>query len=94
MLDPIIITSREMLRNQKGIFEKIKLTKRPAIIVSQKQQQVAIISLDDLVRLKHLKDLKYTKALLDLAREGELDKYKAVTGPKNLSRNLDKYLWE
>lgn len=85
MLEPFVITTRDFLRQQKVIFQKIKTTKRPAIVVKQKRPQVAIVNLQD---LDSLKGLKFTKALLDIAHNAL-----KINGPKDLSKNLNKYAW-
>lgn len=79
-----------MLRNYKQVFEKIKKTKQPAVIISQKTPQVAIISLDDLERLKTLKNKQSTKALLDLA--GMIPKGSGL--PADLSEKHNEYTWD
>lgn len=90
MLIPNTLTAREMLRNYKQVFEKIKKTKQPAVIISQKKPQVAIVSLDDLEKLKILKNKQSTKALLDLA--GMIPKGSGL--PANLSEKHNEYTWD
>lgn len=84
------VTSRDILRNYKKIFEKIKRTKQPAIVISQKKPQVAIISLDDLENLKTLKNKQSTKAILDMA--GIISKGSGL--PSNLSAKHNEYTWD
>lgn len=79
-----------MLRNYKQVFEKIKKTKQPAVITSRKKPQVAIVSLDDLEKLKTLKNKQSTKALLDLA--GIIQKGSGL--PKDLSEKHNEYTWD
>lgn len=79
-----------MLRNYKEVFSKVKRTKQPAVVISQKEPQVAIISLDDLERLKTLKNKQSTKALLDLA--GIIPKGSGL--PADLSEKHDEYTWD
>ncbi|MDD5147399.1 MAG: hypothetical protein PHV63_02520 [Candidatus Daviesbacteria bacterium] len=90
MLNIITVTARDILRNYKGIFDTVKKTKQPAVVVSQKEPQVAIISLDDLERLKILKNIQSTKALLDLA--GIIPKGSGL--PADLSEKHDEYTWD
>lgn len=90
MLDTISITARDLLRNYKGVFDKVKQTKQPAVVVSQKEPQVAIVSMDDLGRLETLKNKQSTKALLDLA--GIIPKGSGL--PADLSEKHDEYTWD
>jgi len=90
MTHPILITSREILRNQKQVFQLIQSTGQPAIVSVQKQPQVAIISLEDFEQLKKLKEHKYMQSLLQLAEEAP---HYNTGGPTDLSENLDQYAW-
>lgn len=87
-----IITPREIARNYKQIFEKVKKTKQPVVVVSQKQPQVAIVSLDDLEKLQQLKYKNSGKALLDIAKEAH-QILKDANLPKDLAQNHDYYAW-
>lgn len=89
MLTPSTLTAREMLRNYKQVFDKVKRTKQPAVIMSQRRPQVAIIPLDDLEKLKALKNKQSTKALVDLA--GAIPKGSGL--PADLSRKHNEYTW-
>jgi PHD/YefM family antitoxin component YafN of YafNO toxin-antitoxin module len=90
MLNPIIITPRDILRNYKRVFERVKKTKRVVVVVSKKDPQVAIVSLDDLEKLKHLKNRQSTKALLDMA--GIIPKGTGL--PADLSEKHNEYTWD
>ena len=79
-----------MLRNYKRVFEKVKISKQPTVIISKKKPQVAIISLDDLKNLQLAKNKKSTKALLDLA--GIIPKGSGL--PADLSQKHDEYTWD
>ena len=89
MLNTVTVTARDILRNYKEVFDKVKRTKEPAIVVSQKEPQVAIISLDDLEKLKVLRNKQSTKALLDLA--SIIPKGSGL--PVDLSEKHDDYTW-
>lgn len=90
MLIAKTVTAREILRNYKGVFDGVKRTKQPAVVLSQKQPQVAIISMDDLKELQEAKERKSTKALLDLA--GLIPKGSGL--PRDLAEKHDEYTWE
>ncbi|MBI2028645.1 MAG: type II toxin-antitoxin system Phd/YefM family antitoxin [Candidatus Levybacteria bacterium] len=90
MITPGIITTRQILRSYKEIFERVKKTKEPLIVVSKKKPQVAIVNLDDLEELKKLKNKRSTKALLDLA--GLIPKGSGL--PSDLSEKHNEYTWD
>lgn len=92
MLTPNNITARDILRNYKQVFDKVKNTKQPAVVMSQKEPQVAIVSLDDLEKLQKLRYQNSAKALLDVAKKvNKLLKDEKL--PKDLSENHDYYAW-
>ena len=86
------ITPRDILRDYKNIFDKVKKTKQPVVVFSHKEPQVAIVSLDDLEKLQALQYKNSAKSLLDLANKarGILVEEKL---PKDLATNHDKYIW-
>ncbi len=90
MLNTTTFTARDIARNYKKVFDAVEKTKQPAVVISQKKPQVAIIPIDDLEKLKALKNRQSTKALLDLA--GSIPK--GIGLPADLSKNHDKYAWE
>ena len=90
MLNTVTVTARDILRNYREVFDKVKKTKQPAVVMSKKEPQVAIVSLDDLERLKVLKNKQSTRALLDLA--GIIPKGSGL--PADLSANHDEYTWD
>lgn len=90
MLNTVTVTARDILRNYREVFDKVKRTKQPAVVISQKKPQVAIVSLDDLEQLKALKNKQSTKALLDLA--GIIPKGSGL--PTDLSEKHDGYTWD
>lgn len=90
MLNTVTITARDMLRNYREVFSRVKRTKQPAVVISQKEPQVAIVSLEDLERLRALKNIQSTKALLDLA--GIIPKGSGL--PKDLSEKHNEHTWD
>ena len=87
------ITSREILRNYKAVFDNVKNTKQRTIVISHKEPQVAIVSLDDLEQLQQLQYKNSTKNLLDFT-----DKARAALKdeklPKDFAASHDNYLWK
>ncbi|TSC87547.1 MAG: hypothetical protein G01um10147_525 [Microgenomates group bacterium Gr01-1014_7] len=90
MLTPNTVTAREMIRNYKQVFERVKKTKQPAVVIAQRKPQVAIIPLADLENLQLLKNKQSTKTLLDLA--GIIPKGSGL--PADLSRKHNEYTWD
>lgn len=90
MLTPIAITSRDITRRPRQVFDQVKTTNRPAVVFSQRKPLVAIVSLDQLEKLQRAKHQQSAKALLDLAKAAQ--KFNA-RGPKDLAKNHDKYTW-
>lgn len=89
MLDTITISARDILRNYKEVFNRVRNTKQPAVVISQKKPQVAIVSLDDLEKLRQFKNKQSTKALLDMA--GIIPKGSGL--PADLSERHNEYTW-
>lgn len=89
MLNTHTVTARDILRNYRAIFDKVKKSKQPTVVISQKQPQVAIVPLDDLDKLQALKNKLSTKALFDLA--GTIPTGSGL--PKDLSEKHDEYTW-
>lgn len=90
MLDTVTVNVRDILRSYKEVFDKVKRTKKPAVVVSQKEPQVAIVSLDDLEKLRQLKNKHSTKTLLDMA--GIIPKGSGL--PSDLSKKHNEYTWD
>jgi prevent-host-death family protein len=92
-MPPMTITTRDILRNYKHIISQIRETKQPAIIVSQKEPQVAIVSLEDFKKLQNMRFKNSAKSLLDTAvKVRELLKDEKL--PADLSERHDFYNFE
>lgn len=92
-MQPTTVTTRDILRNYRDIINKIKDTKQPAIVMNQKEPQVAIVSLEDFERLQNLRYKNSAKSLLDTA----LSVRKLLndeTLPDDLSERHDFYNYE
>ncbi|MGO8946651.1 MAG: hypothetical protein ACLQUY_03085 [Ktedonobacterales bacterium] len=92
MFTPIHVTTRDLLRNYKRVINRVKTTREPAVVVSQKKAQVAIVSLTDLDALQDLRYRDSGTALRDMAH-----RVRAVLKnehlPADLSVHHDAYLW-
>jgi prevent-host-death family protein len=86
------VTTRDLLRNYKRVINQVKTTKEPAVVVSRKKPQVAIVSLADLEALRDLRYRNSGKALRETALSVRTV-LKEEHLPPDLSVNHDEYLW-
>ena len=87
-----IVTARDILRDYKSVFNDVRKTKRPVIVTTHKEPQVAVVSLDDLERLQRLQNKESAKNLLDFSeRARKLLKDEKL--PEDLASKHDGYLW-
>lgn len=91
------VNIRDILRSHKQVLERVKQKKERVVIVSQKQPQAGLVSLDDLKKLEELdKAQKYqqsTKSLLAVAEKiHKLLKEEKL--PADLSAKHDYYHYE
>ncbi len=87
------ITIREMMRKSSEIFEKVKQTGQPIVVVNRKEPQVAIIRLEDLKELEQQRMKNSARAALQFAKKmRQLLQDEKL--PRDLSQNHDYYLWE
>ena len=91
MLQPITISSRELSREYKKVFQRIKATKRPVIVTANKHPQVAIVHLDEFPGISSgnnstEKLLEWSQEIRKLLNDANL--------PSDLSEKHDYYLWE
>lgn len=92
MLEPSMITTRDFIRNYKTVLNRVHKTRQPAVVVSHKKPQVAIVSLSDFKKLEEFKYKNSANALLDLTQKvRELLKDEKL--PQDLSTRHDYYLW-
>jgi prevent-host-death family protein len=93
MIQPTTVTARDILRHYKDIITKVKDTKQPALVMSQKEPQVAIVSLEDFDKLQNLRYKNSAKTLLDTAMKVR-ELLKDETLPADLSERHDFYIYE
>jgi prevent-host-death family protein len=92
-MNTFAVSARDIQRNYKDVVERVRQTRQPAILMSQKEPQAAIVNLEDLEELKEVRRKNSAKALLELAQEvRELLKDEQL--PSDLSQRHDYYLWE
>ncbi len=90
MLNAVTVNTRDILRNYKQVFNTVKKTKQPAVVISKKEPQVAIVSMEDLEKLRQLKNKQSTRALLNLS--GIIPKGSGL--PADLSKKHNEYGWD
>ena len=90
MLNAVTVNTRDILRNYKQVFNAVKKTKQPAVVISKKEPQVAIVSMEDLEKLRQLKNKQSTRALLNLS--GIIPKGSGL--PADLSKKHNEYGWD
>lgn len=67
MLNPNVIPARNLQKSYKSIIEGVKSKKQAVVLTTNDKPQAAIISLEDLERLKQAKALQANLSLLKLA---------------------------
>ena len=91
-MNTFAVSARDMQRNYRDIVERVRQTGQPALLMSQKQPQAAIVRLGDLEKLSQARRKNSAQALLELAREVQ-ELLKDETLPADLSQKHDYYLW-
>ena len=91
----LTVIIRDLSRSPKKIFEEIKKTKQPRQVVSQKEPQAVIVSLETFKEFEELKDKQRQQGsasvLLKLAQLGE--KYPSTGKTTNALEEIDK-MWQ
>lgn len=89
------VNIRDLTRTPKKVIDTVKKTKQPSQIVSQKEPQAVIISLEDYVEFKQFKEEQRrrasTGALLRLAKLSE--NQPATNKATNALEEIDK-MWQ
>ena len=91
-MNTFAVSARDIQRNYRDIVERVRQTGQPALLMSQKQPQAAIVSLGDLEKLSQARRKNSAQALLDLAQEVQA-LLKDEPLPADLSQKHDYYLW-
>jgi len=90
MLNTSTIPARNLQKAYKSIIEDVKVKKNAVVLTTNNQPQAAIVSLEDLERLKQVKSIEANLELLKLAIESR-EQLKDV--PANLREQADKILY-
>ncbi len=82
-------TIQEVRRNYKKVIEQVEESNTPTIVISNNQPQFAIVSLEMLKAMQV--NSQSAQGLLALGKWAEKEH---INGPKDLSENHDKYIWD
>lgn len=85
-----IIPARNLQKSYKSIIESVKTNKQPVILTTNEKPQVAIVSLEDLDRLKAA---KVSQAALDMLKIAAESKEELKSLPANLREQADEFLY-
>jgi len=91
MLNVNYTTIRDIQRNYKQVADDVKKTNKPLVVISNNQPQFAIVSMGMLQDLQKINTANSAQGLLNLATWAEKVHTK---GSKDLSQNLDHYIWD
>jgi PHD/YefM family antitoxin component YafN of YafNO toxin-antitoxin module len=91
MLNVNYTTIREVQRNYRQVADDVNKTGMPLVVISNNQPQFAIVTMNMLQDLQKVDTANSAQGLLNLATWAEQVHTK---GPKDLSQNLDRYLWD
>lgn len=91
MLNVSIIPARKLQKAYKSIIEGVKLSRQAVILTTNKKPQAAIVSLEDLERLKSVKASQTASDMLQLADENREELKKSL--PANLREQADEILY-
>jgi len=67
MLNASMIPARSLQKSYKSIIEGVKTKKQPVVLTTNEEPQAAIVSLEDLERLKAVKATQSALEMLKLA---------------------------
>ena len=90
MLNINIIPARNLQKAYKSIIEDIKTKKRVVVLTTNKQPQAALISLEDLERLKLA---KATQASLDMLKLATDNREQLKSLPSDLRKRANEILY-
>lgn len=71
MLNASVIPARNLQKSYKSIIEEVKTNKRPVVLTTNEEPQAAIVSLEDLEKLKTVKATQSALDMLKLAAESK-----------------------
>lgn len=90
MLNASIIPARNLQKSYKSIIEGVKTNKQAVVLTTNKEPQAAIVSLEDLERLKAAKASQAALDMLKLAAENR-EELKSL--PADLREQANKILY-
>lgn len=94
MLDTNFTTIQDIRRNYKKVKDEVNETNTPTIVISNNQPQFAIVSIKMLKKFAVRADTAINKSAQGLLALAKWAEENHIKGPKDLSANHDKYIWE
>jgi PHD/YefM family antitoxin component YafN of YafNO toxin-antitoxin module len=90
MIKSKFTTIREITRHNRKLKNELEKTGNAMIVVSRKEPQFVLISLKQYEEMQKAKSAKAIDSLFELAAYA---KENNISGPPDLSENLDEYVW-
>lgn len=90
MLNASIIPARNLQKSYRSIIDDVKTKKQPVVLTTNKEPQAAIVSLEDLERLKAVKAKQSALDMLNLAAESR-EELKSL--PADLRKQANEILY-
>lgn len=90
MLNTYTIPARNLQKSYKSIIDEVKTKKHPVILTTNNQPQAAIVSLEDLEKLKQTKVLQVSLDMLKLINDNKVE-LKSL--PSDLRERANKILY-
>lgn len=90
MLNTNIIPARNLQKSYKAIIEGVKTNKKAVVLITNKEPQAAIVSLEDLEKIQQTKNIQASLDMLKLAIESR-EELKNL--PADLRQKADEILY-
>ena len=92
-MNTFAVSARDVQRNYKQVVERVRKKKEAAVLMSQREAQAVIVSIEDFQELQEMRKKNSAQNLLDWAHEMR-ELLKGEELPTDLSIRHDYYLWE
>lgn len=90
MLNAVVIPARNLQKFYKSIIEEVKTKKQPVVLTTNKEPQAAIVSLEDLERLKAA---NFAQSALDMLKLATNSKEELKKLPADLRSKANEILY-
>jgi prevent-host-death family protein len=92
-MNTFAVSARDIHRNYKSVVDRVRQTRHAAVLMSQKEAQAVIVSVEDFQELQEMRKKNSAQNLLDWAHEVR-EMVKGEKLPADLATRHDYYLWE